>query len=74
MMRVFFTVMNAHGSFGCSMVNGKAMRPKSKGRSLLVSGFCSPCFVRGNIEDLDGATVEKRSFKIITHCQNYDGF
>ena len=54
----------------------RQMRPKSKGRSLLVSGFCSPChgFVRGNIEDLGGATVEKRSFKIITPCQNYDGF
>lgn len=54
----------------------RLMRPKSKGRSLHVSGFCCPChgFIGGNIEDLDGATVEKRSFKIITPGEKYDGF
>ena len=41
----------------------RQMRPKSKSRSLLVSGFCCPChgFVRENIED--GATVEKKPCK-----------
>jgi hypothetical protein len=52
------------------------LRPKSRGRSQHVSGFCCPChgFIEDDGPEDDPATTECCSFHIITPGKNDDGY